>query len=93
MLKNMLRNQAFHRDSLEVISDWRLLTFCSVLFLRNTVFSSVQNVLRLGAPWHSSVIKKCLFIPLWPGKPSRSSARSAFIPVWPAELAACRAVT
>ena len=37
MSKNMLRNQALHRDSLEVISDWRLLTLCSVLFLRNTV--------------------------------------------------------
>ena len=37
MSKNMLRNQAFLRDSLEVICDWRLLTFCSVLLLRNTV--------------------------------------------------------
>ena len=37
MSKNMIRNQAFLRDSLEVICDWRLLTFCSVLLLRNTV--------------------------------------------------------
>ena len=44
MSKNMLRNQAFHRDSLEVISDWRLLTFCSVLFLRNTVL--IANMFR-----------------------------------------------
>ena len=29
MSTNMLRNQAFLHDSLEVISDWRLLTFCS----------------------------------------------------------------
>ena len=40
----MLRNQAFHRDSLEVISDWRLLTFCPVLFLRNTVL--IANMFR-----------------------------------------------
>ena len=44
MSKNMLRNQAFHRDSLEVISDWRLLTFCSVLFLRNTVLMFQKNL-------------------------------------------------
>ena len=44
MLKNMLRNQAFHRDSLEVISDWRLLTFCSVLILRNTVLMFHNNL-------------------------------------------------
>ena len=44
MSKNMLRNQALHRDSLEVISDWRLLTFCSVLFLRNTVL--IANMFR-----------------------------------------------
>ena len=44
MSKNMLRNQAFHHDSLEVISDWRLLTFCSVLFLRNTVL--IANMFR-----------------------------------------------
>ena len=36
-MQTMLRNQAFLRDSLEMISDWRLLTFCSVLLLRNTV--------------------------------------------------------
>ena len=44
MLKNMLRNQAFHRDSLEVISDWRLLTFCSVLILRNTILMFQNNL-------------------------------------------------
>ena len=44
MSKNMLRNQAFHRDSLEVISDWRLLTFCSVLLLRNTVLMLQKNL-------------------------------------------------
>ena len=44
MSKNMLRNQAFHRDSLEVISDWRLLTFCSVLFIRNTVLMFQKNL-------------------------------------------------
>ena len=43
MSKNMLRNQAFLRDSLEVISDWRLLTFCSVLLLRNTVLMFQKN--------------------------------------------------
>ena len=44
MSKNMLRNQALHRDSLEVISDWRLLTLCSVLFLRNTVLMFQKNL-------------------------------------------------
>ena len=44
MFKNMLRNQAFLRDSLEVISDWRLLTFCSVLLLRNTVLMLQKNL-------------------------------------------------
>ena len=44
MSKNMLRNQAFLRDSLEVISDWRLLTFCSVLLLRNTVLMFQKNL-------------------------------------------------
>ena len=44
MSKNMLRNQAFLRDSLEVISDWRLLTFCSVILLRNTVFIFQKNL-------------------------------------------------
>ena len=43
MSKNMLRNQAFLRDSLEVICDWRLLTFCSVLLLRNTVLMFQKN--------------------------------------------------
>ena len=37
MSKCMLRNQAFLRDGLEVISDWRLLTFCSILLLRNNI--------------------------------------------------------
>ena len=36
---------------------------------------STKNVLQLGAPWHSSV--KYLFIPVWPGEPSHSSARYA----------------
>ena len=44
MSKNMLRNQAFLRDSLEVISDWRLLTFCSVILLRNTVLMFQNNL-------------------------------------------------
>ena len=44
MSKNMLRNQAFLRDSLEVISNWRLLTFCSVLLLRNTVLMFQKNL-------------------------------------------------
>ena len=44
MFKNMLRNQAFHRDGLEVISGWRLLTFCSVLILRNTVLMFQNNL-------------------------------------------------
>ena len=44
MSKNMLRNQAFLRDSLEVISDWWLLTFCSVLLLRNTVLMLQKNL-------------------------------------------------
>ena len=44
MSKNMLRNQAFLRDSLEVICDWRLLTFCSVLLLRNTVLMFQKNL-------------------------------------------------
>ena len=30
MSKYMLRNQAFLHDGLEAISDWRLLTFCSI---------------------------------------------------------------
>ena len=44
MSKNMLRNQAFLRDSLEVIIDWRLLTFCSVILLRNTVLMFQNNL-------------------------------------------------
>ena len=43
MFKNMLRNQAFLRASLKVISDWRLLTFCSVILLRNTVLMFQKN--------------------------------------------------
>ena len=46
MFKNMLRNQAFLRDSLKVISDWRLLTFCSVILLRNTVLMFLQKNLQ-----------------------------------------------
>ena len=46
MSKNMLRNRAFLRDSLEVISDWRLLTFCSVILLRNTVLMFLQKNLQ-----------------------------------------------
>ena len=45
MSKNMLRNQAFLRDSLEVIiSDRRLLTFCSVILLPNTVLMFQKNL-------------------------------------------------
>ena len=36
--------KSFLRDSLEVISDWRLLTFCSVLLLRNTVLMLQKNL-------------------------------------------------
>ena len=36
--------KSFLRDSLEVISDWRLLTFCSVLLLRNTVLILQKNL-------------------------------------------------
>ena len=39
-----VKNQAFLRHSLEVISNWRLLTFCSVLLLRNTVLMFKKNV-------------------------------------------------
>ena len=46
MFKNMLRNQAFLRASLKVISDWRLLTFCSVILLRNTVLMFLQKSLQ-----------------------------------------------
>ena len=44
MSKYMLRNQAFLRDSSEVIGDWRLLTFCSILSLRNTVLMFQKNL-------------------------------------------------
>ena len=44
MSKYMLRNQAFLPDSLEVISDWRLSTFCSILLLRNTVLMLQKNL-------------------------------------------------
>ena len=44
MSKYILRNHAFLRDSLEVISDWRLLTFCSILLLRNTVLMFQKNL-------------------------------------------------
>ena len=39
-----VKNQAFLRHSLEVISNWRLLTFCSVLLLRNTVLMFQKNL-------------------------------------------------
>ena len=40
----MLRNQASLRDSLEVISDWQLLMFCSIPLLRNTVLKFQKNL-------------------------------------------------